>query len=327
MNIAIIGSGLAGLTAATKLKDFANVTVFEKSLGVSGRLSTRNADPYFFDHGAQYFKIKSDEFKEFVSPIIQEGFIKKWDARFVEIKNRKIIRERDWDEKNIHYVGVPGMNSIGKYLAHGLNIKFDMHVQSIHKDKDKWYLKDQEGSEHGYYDWIIITAPAPQTLNFIDKNSTFYKMIESIKMSACYSLMLGFDKPLPLSFDAAHIYGDDLSWISVNSSKPGRNNKFCLLINSTNEWANQNINNDREEIKDYLIKQSTKVLGHDLNTASHKVIHGWRYANTDFQQGEKYLIDKNKNIAICGDWLIQGRVEAAYTSGSEMTKKLLKIIL
>lgn len=94
IKIAIIGAGIAGLTAAKILKDCAQVTVFEKSRGVSGRMSTRYADPYYFDHGAQYFTAKSTDFKEFLKPMIDNGIVKNWQANFVEIKDYKIINQK-----------------------------------------------------------------------------------------------------------------------------------------------------------------------------------------------------------------------------------------
>jgi uncharacterized protein with NAD-binding domain and iron-sulfur cluster len=45
--IAIIGAGLSGLSAVQFLKDHAEVTLFEKALGVSGRISTRRIEHYF----------------------------------------------------------------------------------------------------------------------------------------------------------------------------------------------------------------------------------------------------------------------------------------
>ena len=61
--IAIIGAGVSGLTVANNLKNHAEITIFEKARSVGGRMSNRHAEPYFFDHRAQYFSVKRDEFK------------------------------------------------------------------------------------------------------------------------------------------------------------------------------------------------------------------------------------------------------------------------
>ena len=65
--IAIIGAGLSGLSIAHLLKENADITLFEKARGVSGRMSTRRAEPYFFDHGAQYFTARTKAFQDFMS--------------------------------------------------------------------------------------------------------------------------------------------------------------------------------------------------------------------------------------------------------------------
>lgn len=50
--IAVIGAGLSGLSFAHLLQDYAEIILFEKARGVGGRMSTRRAEPYCFDHGA-----------------------------------------------------------------------------------------------------------------------------------------------------------------------------------------------------------------------------------------------------------------------------------
>ena len=57
--ISIIGAGLSGLSVAHLLKDYADITLFEKARGVSGRIASRRAEPYVFDHGAQYFTART----------------------------------------------------------------------------------------------------------------------------------------------------------------------------------------------------------------------------------------------------------------------------
>ena len=62
--IAVIGAGLAGTTIASRLNEKFDVKVFEKSRGVGGRMSTRQEATFIFDHGAQFFKIKTKIFRK-----------------------------------------------------------------------------------------------------------------------------------------------------------------------------------------------------------------------------------------------------------------------
>lgn len=53
--------------------------------------------------------------------------------------------------------------------------------------------------------------------------------------------MLGFSAPLDLPWQAAVVRNADISWMSVNSSKPGRADAFTMLVHSTNAWADAHI--------------------------------------------------------------------------------------
>ena len=165
--IAIVGAGLAGLTAAKILHDYADVTVFEKARSVSGRMSTRRAQPYFFDHGAQFFTARTSEFKTLVSELIEEGVVSRWDARFVEIENQTITKKRLWDADYPHYVGVPGMSAIGKYLSQETKVELETHIQTIEKSGKKWRLTDNQGNIFGEFDWVLFAIPAEQAANIL----------------------------------------------------------------------------------------------------------------------------------------------------------------
>ena len=67
---AVIGAGITGITLANLLQKKVKLTVFEKSRGVGGRMATRRAEPYQFNHGTQYFKIENKEFKDYLQPLI-----------------------------------------------------------------------------------------------------------------------------------------------------------------------------------------------------------------------------------------------------------------
>ncbi len=325
-SIAIIGAGLSGLTAASGLKSVADITLFEKSRGVSGRMSTRRAAPYAFDHGAQFFKARTDAFKAFIAPMIDSGIVARWDARFVEIVAGAITQERRWGEENPHYVGVPGMNALAKCISRGLKVHCGTRVQTISKQGDQWFLQDEQGNSLGSYDWVISSAPAEQAAALLPTSVAFYQQVSSVTMKACFSLMLGFENALPLAFDAARVRGGDISWIALNNSKPQRGEGCCLLVHSTNDWAASHIDDDRDQVLNYLCRQTSALIGHDVSRADHKAVHGWRYANIEKQGGETFLIDPEARVAVCGDWLIEGRVEAAFTSGYELANQMLGVL-
>ena len=71
--IAIIGAGLAGLTCGKALQQAGHdVVIFEKSRGIGGRLATRRAEPFYFDHGVAAFTASDDDFQSFVNQLLTE---------------------------------------------------------------------------------------------------------------------------------------------------------------------------------------------------------------------------------------------------------------
>ncbi|MEC7882850.1 MAG: NAD(P)-binding protein [Verrucomicrobiota bacterium] len=326
MKIAIIGSGISALTAARKLNNTADVTIFDKSKGIGGRIATRRADPFVFDHGAQYFLIKNNDFESFVSPFIERGIVKRWDAYFKEFEGGKVIRERQWGQSFAHYVGVPNMNAFCKSLAENLNIIKNSKIHQVIKSDIGLRLVDDKNIELGIFDWVISTVPSKQAIDILPKNLNFIDEISSIKMSPCFTLMLGFENDLNLGFDAAMIHNELISWVSVNSSKPDRkSNYYSLVIQSTNRWADKNLNLDRNFVITKMISEASNIISRDLNKAVHKEVHGWHYANAPKRDLGVY-IDYEMKVAACGDWCMHGRVESAYLSGKKTAEKVMEAL-
>lgn len=326
VKIAIIGAGLSGLAVANLLQSKADISLFEKSRGVGGRIATRREEPYYFDHGAQFFIARSQAFQNFLAPMIEAKVIQPWCARFAEIDRCQITQQRQWHANQPHYVGVPTMSAIGKYLSQNLMIYGETKIMTMEKQSPGWLLRDQHQCEYGHYDWVISTLPAPQAALLIPNELSIHAQSAAVVMKSCFSLMLGFTEPWSLDFDAALVRNANISWISVNSSKPQRNKAFCLLIHSTNQWADQHFADEPNAVIHQLSQASAAILGSQIHGAEHKAIHGWRYANIDSQPGPGFSIDANAQIGVCGDWLLKGRVEAAFLSGYRLANHLLKLI-
>jgi predicted NAD/FAD-dependent oxidoreductase len=320
--VAIIGAGLSGLVAARELSECSEVVIFEKSRGFGGRMATRYEQGFEFDHGAQFFTARSSVFKAYLRPLIDAGVVAVWHARFAELDNDRVSTTRDWDDAYPHYVGTPRMNAIGHYLADGLAIERETTVARLDRAADGWNLADSEGNALGTFDWVISSMPAAQTAALAPVDSTLRSVAEGKQMRSCFALMLGFAQPLSLPWHAALVRGADISWVSVNSSKPGRPEQSTLVVHSTNAYADAHIDEDLVVVREHLLGEASTVVGIDCSTASVRLLQRWRYANADKQEGAPFFIDPESRLAASGDWFRRGRVEAAFTSGFELAAKL-----
>ncbi len=322
-NIAVIGAGLAGITIASKMNEKFDVKVFEKSREVGGRMSTRQENSFIFDHGAQFFKIKTTDFKKFLSELFSQQIIKPWNFRLAYFDGQNLSKIKFIRDEDKFYVGVPNMDSIIKHLSKNCNVILNTKIERIKKQNDKWNLYDQNKRSYGSYDWVVLSLPAQQSLELITEKISFYPLIEKIKMKGCFSLMVGMSEPLNLDYDAALIENEDIAWFAVNNSKPSRMNNNCLLINSSYEYASKNINTSKDKVLRHLLNISSKFINNDLLKSNIIKIHEWRYVEAKCSPKEDYFIDHKKKVAVCGDWFINSRVEGAFLSANELFKEMI----
>ncbi|NNF50865.1 MAG: FAD-dependent oxidoreductase [Gammaproteobacteria bacterium] len=327
--IAIVGAGIAGLVAAKELARHAEVTVFEKSRGVGGRMATRRAgqggEVLQFDHGAQFFTARSDAFRQFLRPLIDIGVVGCWNARFAEMNRGAQQRGWQWSDAKPHYVGVPGMSAVGNALAQGVEVCLNTTISKIEKQGDLWHLRDESGEKLGDFDWVVLGAPASQTASLLPDLRELMAAT-NVSMLPCFAMMLGFQEPLKVDWQAARVLNADISWISVDSSKPGRPGNYCLVVHSTNAWAEENLDLNPELVTGHLLAEASETLGVDTRAATHIQLHRWRYANLARRSDEVSLVDAAERLAVCGDWLVHGRVEAAFLSARRMLERLVPLL-
>ena len=319
--IAIIGAGLSGLTLATELSSFCDITLFEKSPAAGGRMASRRLADHSFDHGAQFFSAKTPAFRQFLVPLLEAGVVADWQARFVELDNQTICSRRQWTGEFPHYVGMPDMASIGEWLSQGLSIQYNSPISQLHRTSDKWLLSDNQGHGRGEFDWVIVTLPASQSAALLPATFAEHDVIRQIQMKACYALMLTLHELPALPFDAALVKNADISWISVNSSKPGRSGA-AMVVHATNDWADRHLDTDPALLKQDMIQTVCQISGLVQDNIKHADIKRWRYANLPTQNGRPFYLDTSRQLAACGDWCLQGRVEAAFTSAFKLAQSL-----
>lgn len=328
--VAIVGAGIGGLMAARAMQDHGlDVTVFDKSRGVGGRLATRrHADAPSFDHGAQYFTVRDDRFARYVRSWIAAGVVEAWMSPIVELNRGRIM---DHKQGTPRYVGKPAMNSIAKHLAKDISVTSGCTVGSLHhvEATDAWQLSSAEDDELGTFDVVIMNCPPKQASALLNSHTDLVHQIDRVEMSPCWSLMLSCDGVCDLSFAGAFVNEGPLSWIARNDAKPGRKshvdpNRSDWVLHASVDWTNEHLETPADEVSEALTAAFETAVGRKLGAIHHRVAHRWLYANTSHPLPQSCLWDRTTMLGACGDWCGGPRVEGAFLSGAAIAGCVLR---
>lgn len=320
--IAIIGAGISGLTLAQNLKDHAEIVIYEKARGVGGRMSTRYADPFYFDHGAQCFTARTKPFQTFLKPFMDSGAIAPWEGKVINLEIGKKVSKRMWFEA--HLVACPNMNSICKLLAEGLDIRLSVEVSPLQqKQSNLWQLQDKQGNILGEYDWVISTAPPVQTVALFQIALSDHSILHTARMQGCYALMVGIPTRWDKQWIAARVRNNPIKWISINSTKPGRDkNVTAIVAHSRNNWAEAHMDDDIADAQKFLMEQLEAVTQMDFSGATYVSTHRWKYAIVEETEKSGYYTDPVLKIAATSDWASTSRIEEVWLNAVALASEI-----
>ena len=241
-HIAIIGVGMAGVVCARTLRQAGhNVTLFEKSRGLGGRMATRSSAFGSFDHGTQYFTVRDPRFELALGTV--PGVCKAWSANAVRVLDpmgRVIEAGLPGGER--HWVATPGMNGLVKAWAAPLvedgNVQLQTRVTRISADplrKKGWQLhtEGEDGSQqvYGGFDKVILAIPPAQATDLLKASgqTALSAALKDVRVDPCWTLMVAYPQAVQPGlitigpqWNAARSTHHRIAWMARESSKPGR---------------------------------------------------------------------------------------------------------
>lgn len=311
---AIIGAGLAGLTAARELSQRGeSVVVFDKGRGPGGRTSHRRQQGFIFDHGAQYFTARDSAFRRQVQTWLASGVVAPLEPRVWTFNRCGAEIETNAGER---FVGIPGMNAMAVDLARGVEVRSSVEVRTIDARQDGLHLCAADNRVFGPFARVIVTTPAPQAAALVARvSSALGEKAAKVRMLPCWTALLAFDEPLDLSFDAAFVRNESpLAWVARNTAKPQRDSTETWTLHANASWSTQQIERDKTEVAATLTAAFRELVNSFIAPAF-TTAHRWRYAFVDRPVDAPCLVDDQQSIVLAGDWCLGPRVEAAYLSG------------
>jgi renalase len=317
-DVIIIGAGVAGLTLARELQKVGrDVLVLEKSRGLSGRSSTRTINSVKVDHGAQYFTVRDERFQKQVDEWLAQSHLKIWSHGFHRL-TEKGLQEPELGHPR--YVFPKGMNTIGKLLGEGLNIRTETKVTRVQPQGKTWQVESETGETFEARTLILNMPPEQASALCAFDVGDIRQQLESVVMEPCFALMLGYDKRLAPDWQGVHVdIPSSISWIAHDSSKRENANETTFVLHSTPGFARENFEEDLNTVKEKLLSNFNFQFSiFNFQSPSWTNIQRWKYALASkfldvpfLQQGSLYF---------CGDWCGGARLEAAYVSGLELAK-------
>lgn len=324
-SIAVIGAGLAGLSCAQVLtKQGLRVEIFDKARAVGGRATTRRRDGQQFDLGAQYIVTQAPAFQSLLKDGIENGTIAPWSigqdlSRYTPDMTPALM-DKIW-------VGLPGMDAVCQDLAEGMTIHLSERVGKISRpiDGDGWVIESTAyGADQTQvsdpYAAVICAMPVPQTVAVLDASHLdISDQIRHVAMLPCWTLLFETHGRAETAFHATIPQSDILSWLSIDSAKPGRPTDLQRWVaHARTAWSQQHVDADRDWVGDHMIAAACQALRLSPNEIGFRHVHRWLYARAEDPLGQPFLWDRDQAIGICGDWCLGTTLEAAFISGADL---------
>jgi renalase len=301
MKIAIIGAGFSGCNLYNNLKEkYEDITIFEKSRGVGGRLSTKYVDDKFIDHATSSLIPITDDLKMFCLDLAKNGVVK---AKYDE------------------FIPKNGINQICKFLIDEKDLIKNTKIAKAQNIDNKWILEDENHNIYEGFDLLFITIPAPQILQMkIELQNDFKEKLSHIKYDSIFSLILHSNKDIKL--DKSLLYENpDIKNIINNSIKYLYKDFISYIIHSTKEFANCINEKSKEEICEIFLDNFDDETKEKFERFT-IIPHLWKYAFAKTSLDMPYFLNEEKNLGICGDYFNHSNMEAALLSSELLSNSI-----
>lgn len=321
-DIAIIGAGLAGLSAARKLAETdARVVVLEKSRGLGGRAATRRIDGIPVDHGAQFFTARSETFQSQTQAWQESGVCRVWSHGFHRAIDGRITAP---DPRDAHprYACPEGMTALAKHLAMEIDIRRSTRALGIYQRGKDFEIECDNGlairCRH-----LLLTAPLGQALELVDP---LLSDVDRIKLATepmhpCFAILAENLGPVP-EWKGLVIVNGALTWIGADFTKrPEKAGPRWMVLHASGEFTRAHYADPITEVAERLIAEAARIDPANLGQLNFRDSHRWRYARV-VQSLVGSCYRSESGLYFAGD-AFGSTLESAWCSGRAAAELLL----
>ena len=269
------------------------------------------------DHGAQYFTVSSQQFRDQLDEVLEPKALRKLGGRVVDAESGDEIPGK----KGERYYYAPGNNRMGASLAKGVDVRRETLVETLDPSGNGGWLVNGQRS-----DAVVVTCPWPQAAVLLGRDPG------EVDYVPCLTGFLEYEGE-PEGF-AAERYAvmssssdDALSWSACENWKEGRiaAGKTVFVVQMSEAFSRE-FYKDEPEV--WLAKAKTMLearWGLAGKTAVATFAHRWGFAR--LADGAKQLsageVEGMPGVYLAGDATSGSRVESAWLSGLDVADQIL----
>jgi predicted NAD/FAD-dependent oxidoreductase len=306
--IGVVGGGISGLLLARTLRERgAKVVVLEKSRGLGGRLATKRVGEAVFDQGAQYFTAKTDRFAALVEAWRRDGLA------------------GSWPEASAHrWLGKPSMNSIGKFLAEGLEVKREAKVLSVRRVEKMWEV-EIENQPTLHVGRLALTAPVPQSLALLKTGNVELPADLAVGLAAlryhpCLALLVTLSGASLVPTEGVALSDGPVRWIADNVKKGiSPAGVAAVTVHLAPAFAAEHYAKTELELFPMIEPLIAPWLGAPVVNVA---LHRWKFSEPITVFPEPCVWLDELGLGFAGDAFGGARVEGAALSGWALADKM-----
>ncbi len=311
MRVVVVGSGMAGATAARALVAGGHqVVVVDKGRHPGGRMATVDlADGARADHGAQFFTVRTPGFASDVDGWIADGTVHEWCRGFAS------------DDGHPCFAAAGGMASLPARLTAGVDVRQSVHVDAVVPAGGRWTVSWSGG--HGTAagsltaDAVLLTCPPPQAAALLGPAVD----VPDVAYRRTLSLAVALDGPASVPAPGGVQLEDDPSWSWVGDNRAKDVSPTpTVTLHTTTDVASERWGQERHALVDALLAAAAPWLG-GAGVVDVR-LHRWRYA-TPVDPVPERCLEVAPGAFVAGDAFGGPRVEGAYRSGMAAARSVV----
>ncbi len=337
-SLAIVGAGAAGTAAAYRLRDAdCDVTVFEKSRGVTGRAATRRRNGCRYDHGANYVSPGDGPVADLVRDLGADGGHDIAEPVWTFDGAGNVAPGRDSDAPK--WTWTAGITQLGKRLLARADatVRRETRIRSLARTADSdWTLTDTAGETYGPFGDVLSTPPAPQTADLLaaadwdDERLGFARdATAAVPYRSVVTAVLHYPFELDCEWYALVNTDDDhdVGWLARESCKPGHvpDGESVLVVQMAPDWSATHYGDPEDDQVAVAADWAAALLDDDrLLDPDWTDTQGWRYALPDTGAEREPLESvADAGLHFAGDWVAgEARIHAAVQSGLDAADRI-----